>query len=119
MDCIFCKIIAGEIPSYKLYEDDYVYVFLDINPETSGHTLVIPKVHTLDVDSIDNDTLIHIVDVARKIKALLEEKLGCDGIKLLQNNGDLQEVKHYHLHLIPYYKNGKNLSVEEVYKLLK
>lgn len=119
MDCIFCKIIAGEIPSYKLYEDDYVYVFLDINPEASGHTLVIPKVHTLDVDSIDNDTLIHIVDVARKIKALLEEKLGCDGIKLLQNNGDLQEVKHYHLHLIPYYKNGKNLSVEEVYKLLK
>lgn len=119
MDCIFCKIIAGEIPSYKLYEDDYVYVFLDINPETSGHTLVIPKVHTLDVDSIDNDTLIHVVDVARKIKALLEEKLGCDGIKLLQNNGDLQEVKHYHLHLIPYYKNGKNLSVEEVYELLK
>ena len=75
MDCIFCKIINGDIPSYTLYEDDIVKVMLDINPKADGHMLVIPKNHTLDIDTIDNDTLIHIIEVSRKMKKLLEEKL--------------------------------------------
>lgn len=119
MDCIFCKIINGEIPSYKVYEDDTVLAFLDINPTSNGHTLIIPKKHYKDVMDIDDNTLSHIFQVARKIKSILEEKLYCDGITLTQNNGDVQEVKHYHLHVIPYYKQSTSKSVEEVYGLLK
>lgn len=119
MDCIFCKIINNEIPSYKLYEDETVLCFLDINPESNGHALIIPKKHYKDLVEIDNDTLIHIMDTARKIKVLLEEKLEIDGLTLIQNNGDVQEVKHYHLHLKPFYKNKMGLmNIEDVYKKL-
>ena len=119
MDCIFCKIINGDIPSYTLYEDDIVKVMLDINPKADGHMLVIPKNHTLDIDTIDNDTLIHIIEVSRKMKKLLEEKLNVKGVMLVQNNGELEEVKHFHLHLIPKYNNEEKLSLEEVYNKLK
>jgi len=120
MDCIFCKIINGDIPSYKLYEDDTVLVFLDINPDSNGHSLVIPKKHYTDIMDIDNETLTHIFDIARNIKIKLEEKLNCDGITFIQNNGDVQEVKHYHLHIKPYYKDKIEISpVEEIYSLLK
>ena len=116
MNCIFCKIINGDISSYKIYEDDLVYAFLDINPDSPGHTLIIPKKHYQDLFSIDNDTLIHIFDVARILKEKLEEKLNIDGLTLIQNNGDVQEVKHFHLHLKPYYNNKNNMNIEEVYK---
>ena len=119
MNCIFCKIINGEIPSYTIYEDEIVKCFLDVNPNEAGHTLIIPKEHTLDLDTISNETLNHIMNVSKKIKKLLEEKLNCDGVTLIQNNGIAQEVKHYHLHLIPKYKNKLNLSVEDVYKKIK
>ena len=119
MDCIFCKIINGDIPSYTLYEDDIVKVMLDINPKADGHMLVIPKNHTLDIDTIDNDTLIHIIEVSRKMKKLLEEKLNVKGVMLVQNNGELEEVKHFHLHLIPRYNNEKKIPVEEIYNILK
>lgn len=118
MDCVFCKIINGNIPSYKVYEDDIVLAFLDINPDSNGHTLIIPKKHFKDLVEIDNETLLHIMDVARKIKKLLEEKLNIDGLTLIQNNGDVQEVKHYHLHLKPYYNDKNDMKVEEVYKIL-
>ena len=120
MDCIFCKIIKGDIPSYKLYEDDLVICFLDVNPDTVGHCLIVPKKHYKDLVDIDNNTLSHIMDVASIIKNKLEEKLNIDGLTLIQNNGDVQEVKHYHLHLKPYYKENKEmLPVEEVYKIIK
>lgn len=119
MDCLFCKIINGDIPSYKVYEDDTVFCFLDINPVNPGHILIIPKNHTMDLYSIDNDTLVHIFDVARKMRKLVEEKLNCDGVRLLQNNGSVQEIKHFHLHVIPYYNDKINLSVEEVYEKIK
>ena len=129
MDCIFCKIVNNEIPSYKIYEDDIVLAFLDINPDSDGHTLIIPKNHYKDLDDIDDNTLIHINKVARTIKKELEEKLNCIGISLLQNNGEIQEVKHYHLHLKPFYKGKKTIelikhpenvkSVEETYNILK
>lgn len=118
--CIFCKIIDGEIPSYTIYEDDVVKVFLDVNPKSNGHTLIIPKNHTLDIDSIDSSTLSHIFDISKIIKKRLEERLGITGLTYIQNNGDVQEVKHYHLHLIPSYKDYEKLiSVEEVFKKLK
>ena len=119
MNCIFCKIINGEIPSYKIYEDDIVLAFLDINPDSDGHTLVIPKKHYTDIMDIDNNTLAHIFDVAKKIKSDIEEKLHCDGITFIQNNGDVQEVKHYHLHIKPYYNNNQiKEEVEAVYNKL-
>lgn len=117
MDCIFCKIVNGEIPSYALYEDEIVKVFLDVNPDVNGHTLIIPKKHYQDIFDIDNDTLIHIMEIVKKINQLLEDKLHTDGLTLVQNNGLKQEVKHFHLHLKPQYKNeGTKLSPEETYK---
>ena len=111
MDCIFCKIINGDIPCFKIYEDELVLAFLDINPDSDGHTLIIPKKHFRDLDDIDLETLARINEVSKKLKNLLEKKLGCEGISLLQNNGFVQEVKHYHLHLKPYYKDKKSIEM--------
>lgn len=119
MDCLFCKIIHGEIPSYKIYEDEKVLAFLDIHPDSMGHTLIIPKQHYQDITDIDIDTLTHILDVAKIIKQRLEEKLHCTGITLVQNNGTIQDVKHFHLHLKPHYLNKTdNKTIEEIYALL-
>ena len=119
MNCIFCKIINGDIPSYTIYEDDIIKCFLDVNPENPGHTLIIPKKHYQDVTDIDNETLHHINDISKKMYQLLKEKLNFDGLRLVQNNGTIQEVKHYHLHLIPFYNEKDSKTVEEVYELLK
>ena len=119
MNCIFCKIIENEIPSYTIYEDDLVKAFLDINPDSNGHCLIIPKDHTLDLESIDKETLYHVMNIARKLTRTLTEKLNIDGVTLIQNNGDVQEVKHFHLHLKPFYNDKQNLlPVEEEYKQL-
>lgn len=104
-DCLFCKIVNGEIPSKKLYEDDEVLVFLDINPSTNGDCLVIPKRHVVTIDDLDNDLITQMYEVILKMKQLLEEKLGCSGLTIVQNNGYGQEVKHFHIHLTPRYEN--------------
>lgn len=119
MNCIFCKIINNEIPSYKIYEDELVLAFLDVNPDSNGHTLIIPKEHYQDIDDINEEVLNHIMKVTKKIKSTLYEKLNCDGLTLVQNNGQVQEVKHFHLHLKPYYKESKEMSIDEIYNLLK
>lgn len=128
-DCLFCKIINGDIPCYKVYEDDTILAFLDVNPDSDGHTLIVPKTHYKDINDIPNDVLIHVYEVARKLSKLLQERLNCDGISLLQNNGSVQEVKHYHLHLKPYYSNNPSAKlvkdktkihdVESIYEKLK
>lgn len=118
MDCIFCKIVNGEIPSYKIYEDDDVLAFLDINPVSVGHTLVIPKKHTLDVMEIDDDILIKIINKGKDIAKLMNVKLGTSGFTLVQNNGSVQEVKHFHLHVIPRYETKKELEPREVFEIL-
>ena len=112
---IFCKIIKGEIPSKKIYEDEIVMVIMDVNPRSNGHLLVIPKEHYQDLFDIKKDTLEHIMEVAKDMANMLIEKLGCDGITLEQNNGISQEVKHFHLHLIPKYSEGTNMDIEEVF----
>lgn len=120
MDCVFCKIVNGDIPSYTIYEDDIVKCFLDISPNSNGHTLVIPKKHYKDLFDIDNEVLMHIMDVAKKIEKLLKEKLNIDGLTLIQNNGDVQEVKHFHLHLKPFYNENQEIKdVKEIYEILK
>lgn len=119
MDCIFCKIVKGEIPSYTLYEDDYVFCFLDINPVNKGHILIIPKKHFLDNLDIDNEYLTKIHDASKKMMGLLNKTFKPNGYRLIQNNGVLQEVKHYHLHIIPSYLDENNEDIEEVFKKLK
>ena len=118
-DCLFCKIASGDIPSYKIYEDEVVIAFLDINPDSNGHTLIIPKEHYLDLDDIEVDTLTRILKTAKDLKIKLESKLNCDGLTLIQNNGDIQEVKHFHLHLKPYYKDNNIKDIKEIYEILK
>ena len=115
MDCVFCKIVKGEIPSYKVYEDDYIMAFLDINPYNPGHTLIVPKEHTLDIESIDDDTLASVMKGARIVAKKLTKALGCEGYTLIQNNGFVQEVKHFHLHIVPKYMEKKEIDIEEVY----
>ena len=124
-DCLFCKIIDGSIPSYTVYEDDKVKVFLDINPNNDGHLLVIPKKHKANLYEMDDDTLIYMLNIIReKLKPILSDKLNIDGLTISQNNDYGQEVKHFHIHVIPRYRNDKfplasNCSkVEDVYHKL-
>lgn len=116
MECIFCKIIKGEILSKKIYEDEKVLAFLDINPMSPGHTLIIPKKHTLDIQSIDKDELIYILGVVRKLSIEITDKMMADGYSIIQNNGIAQDVKHFHIHIIPRYKNKIEMDTDMVYK---
>lgn len=115
---IFCKIINGEIPSKTLYEDETVKVILDVSPKHTGHTLILPKKHYLDLHDIDIEVLTHIMKIAKDISTLLEKKLKPHSIVLLQNNGQEQEVKHYHLHLIPVYNEDPQINLDEVFNIL-
>ena len=104
-DCIFCAIAAGEIPSFKVYEDDLVVAYLDINPFTKGHTLVIPKAHSQDLLETPDETLAAIIARVKKVAAHLKAALPCDGFNILQNNGEAagQTVHHGHFHIVPRY----------------
>lgn len=105
-DCIFCKIIKGDIPSKTVYEDDIVKVFLDVNPNTDGHMLIVPKKHITDFTEMDDETLTHIHHVIKDMKELIYDKLDAIGLKIVNNYGVEQLVKHYHVHLIPVYEEG-------------
>lgn len=129
-DCLFCKIIKGEIPCYKIYEDKNTFVFLDVNPWSRGHCLVVPKKHFRNILEIDKKTLADVVLVVQKISSLAKEKLGAVGMNILQNNNRMagQEVDHIHFHIIPRYADGslkishltnyKGDDLETVIKLL-
>lgn len=102
-DCVFCAIAAGEIPSFKVYEDDLVLAYLDINPFTEGHTLVIPKVHSEGLLDTPVAELGEIMARVQKVAAHIKKSLPCDGFNILQNNGEAagQTVKHLHFHIVP------------------
>lgn len=104
-NCIFCAIAAGEIPSFKVYEDDLVVAYLDINPFAEGHTLVIPKAHSEGLLDTDDATLAAVIARVKKVAAHLKAALPCDGFNILQNNGEAagQTVKHIHFHIVPRY----------------
>ncbi len=106
-DCIFCKIAAGEIPSATVYEDDDFRAILDLGPAAKGHTLVIPKSHSDNLLSVEPDTAAKALKVISKTANAIKEALGCDGINVVQNNGEAagQTVMHLHFHIIPRYKN--------------
>ena len=105
-DCLFCKIINNEIPSSTVYEDDTIRIIMNINPNTNGHLLILPKEHYVDINDIPMDVITHSLEIVRdKIFPLLKEKLNCEGLTIAENNGLGQEIKHFHLHLIPRYPN--------------
>ncbi len=119
-NCVFCKIINNEIESRRVYEDDKVIVIMDNNPDENGHMLVIPKKHFTDFTELDDDTLVHIHNVAKKIKDLIYDKLNADGVRLVNNYGLYQAVKHYHLHIIPAYKvRPKKENIDVIFNKLK
>ena len=102
-DCVFCAIAAGEIPSFKVYEDDLVLAYLEINPFSFGHTLVIPKEHSAGLLDTPPETLKEIIVRVQKVAAHLKTALPCDGFNVLQNNGESagQTVHHLHFHIVP------------------
>jgi len=117
MDCIFCKIDSGEIPSYTLYEDDNVRAFLDITQGTKGHTLIIPKKHVKNVYELDEQTAQDVFKVVPKIAKALKTAFNPIGLNVINNNDQpLQSVFHFHIHLIPRYENdGMKLSTKNNY----
>ncbi len=103
--CVFCKIVNGEIPSYKLYENGFVTCILDISQATKGHCLIIPKKHFDNVFDLSEDYAEEIMKAAVIISNMLKEKLGVSNINLLNNSGKLagQTVMHFHMHVLPRY----------------
>ena len=104
-NCVFCAIAANEIPSFKVYEDDLVLAYLDINPFSKGHTLVIPKEHSSGLLDTSDETLAALVARVKKVASHLKATLPCDGFNILQNNGEAagQTVMHIHFHIVPRY----------------
>ena len=111
-DCIFCKIVSGEIPCYKIYENENVLAFLDVAKDAIGHTLVIPKKHTENILNCDSETLAEVFDVAQKISKHFVESCGFDGVQVINNCGESagQTVMHFHVHIVPR-KHGDGLLV--------
>lgn len=118
-DCIFCKITRGEIPSYKVYEDDKTLAFLDIHPVSPGHVLVIPKDHATNIFEISSQSWADVQETVRKIAVALEKAVEADGVNLMMNNREHagQVVDHVHVHLIPRFKgDGLKLWSHKEYK---
>ena len=105
-DCIFCKIANGEIPSKTLYEDEDFRVILDLGPATRGHALILPREHADDLYELPEETAAKVFVLAKKMAAKMAEKLQCDGLNIVQNNGEAagQTVFHLHVHVIPRFK---------------
>lgn len=106
-DCIFCKIVNGEIPSKTVHEDDMFKVILDLGPAAKGHALIIPKDHFANIYELPEDIAGEAMKLAKKLAIKMTENLQADGFNLMQNNGEVagQTVNHFHLHLIPRYKD--------------
>lgn len=113
--CIFCKIVKGQIPSFKVYEDEHVFAFADINPITEGHILIIPKAHAENIWEISEEDIAAIHRASKKLAAAIQKVLGPVGIAVMQLNGKVvnQVVMHYHLHLIPRAEGGPALQMTQ------
>lgn len=111
-DCLFCKIISGEIPCYKIYEDENTLAFLDVAKDAIGHTLVIPKKHFANAIECDEKTISNVFSVAQKISKHFVQNCGFDGVQIINNCGESagQTVMHFHVHIVPR-KNGDGLLV--------
>lgn len=105
--CIFCKIANGEIPAATLYEDEDFRVILDLGPASKGHALILPKIHAANIYEMPDELAAKAMVLAKKMATVMTETLKCDGLNIVQNNGEPagQTVFHFHMHLIPRYKN--------------
>jgi len=105
-NCIFCNIVRGKVPSFKVYEDDDTLAFLDIHPVVHGHTLVVPKAHATNIFDISPESWAAVSETTRKVAIALERALSADGVNLMMNNREHagQIVEHAHMHLIPRFK---------------
>ncbi len=111
-ECIFCKLAHGEIPTNQIYEDEDFKVIMDANPASKGHCIILPKTHAANIFELPEEYCAKIFSVAKKCAAVLMKVLGCDGINVLQNNGEAagQTVFHLHVHLIPRYQ-GDSVNI--------
>lgn len=110
MDCIFCKIINGEIPKRSLYEDEVCEVIMDAFPTTEGHVLIVLKEHVESLDQASYETVAHVAKVTKFISNAIKLGIKPDGITTVENSGLLQEIPHAHIHLIPTYENQRGLE---------
>lgn len=112
-DCIFCKIVKGEIPSIKVFEDASVLAFMDINPISTGHTLIIPKNHAENLFDMKTEDLHAVIAVSKKVAGAIRSALSPEGIAVLQLNGRgvNQVVMHYHMHLVPRLAGDTDLPI--------
>ncbi len=106
-NCIFCKILAGEIPSTAVYEDDSFRAILDVNPAARGHVIIITKKHAANIFELPEEDASKIFVVAKKIATAVKKAYNCDGVNIVQNNGEAagQTVFHVHVHVIPRFQN--------------
>ena len=112
-DCIFCKIVAGEIPCFKLYEDEHTLAFMDINPASTGHALAIAKAHWENIHEIPSELAYACIATAQRVAGASQAALSPDGINLLQANGPGagQSVQHFHIHIMPRYAGDEDLEI--------
>ena len=103
--CLFCKIVAGEIPSTRVHEDERTVAFMDVNPGTRGHLLVVPREHVADLHDIGAEDLAAVATTVQALAGRVVERLGADGVNVIQNSGAAawQTVFHYHVHVVPRY----------------
>jgi histidine triad (HIT) family protein len=108
-DCLFCKIIAGELPAHVVAQDDRTIAFLDINPASSGHALVVPRAHSRDLLEVGPEDLAAVASSAQRVAAAMHERLGADGVNLINSCGAAawQVVFHFHVHVIPRYAGDR------------
>jgi len=130
-NCIFCKIVKGEIPSMKIYEDSEVLAFLDIEPASLGHCLVIPKKHFESIFDIPKKELNSVMSAVQKISLKYNQEMNIDALNLIQSNGKIaeQDVPHFHIHIVPrekndgisFWKNAKTRKIDakEFYEKIK
>ena len=128
MDCVFCKIINGALPCYKVYEDEHTLAFMDIAKDVDGHMVVIPKKHVKCILDCNEETLSHLMTAVKKISNHLVDRCGYDGVNLLNASDESagQSVPHFHIHIIPRKKGdgldtwpkleGAKLTIEEIFK---
>lgn len=119
LDCIFCKIIKGDLPSYKVYEDEKTYAFLDIHPVNAGHTLVVPKKHAKNIFDVSPEDWVAVAKVVHMLAPAIEKAVDANGINIGMNNREHagQVVDHAHIHIIPRFKgDGFKLMPQRNYK---
>lgn len=118
-ECIFCKIVRRELPSYKVYEDDLTFAFLDIKPVNAGHTLVVPKKHSTNIFDIAPEDWMAIAGATRELAIAIEKGVGADGVNIAMNNREHagQVIDHPHIHIIPRFRgDGIRLMPQRTYR---